>query len=368
VTRAVDVVVVGAGVVGASVAYHLVARGAKVVVVDRGFAPGGGSTARATGGYRAQFGTEVNVRLSLLSRDKLRRFRDELGADPGYRPVGYLFLASDAAGLAALETARAVQRAAGFDEARPVTPEEALALSPGIRIDGVVGGVFAASDGFIVPTAILGGYLDAARRLGAEVIVDAPVTALPKDGERIIAVDTPRGRIACGHVVNAAGAWAADVARLAGVALPVTPEVRHVLPTVGPGRLRADDPMTIFVDDGFHFRLRDGRALLLRPGPVERIEPAARARVPALDGVAVDRAGAWSGFYEMSPDHHAIIGAVGNLVLANGSSGHGVMHSPALGQLVAEIILDGRAHSVDVRALRPQRFDEGEPVVGVGLL
>jgi sarcosine oxidase subunit beta len=184
----------------------------------------------------------------------------------------------------------------------------------------------------------------------------------------VVEVETTSGPIAAGTVVNAAGAWAGELGA------PVTPLPRHIVPAAGRGALADDHPMTIFVEDGFHFRVRDGRALLLLPGPggdawLAEVERLTRARVPALDGVRLDRGAAWSGLYEMSPDRHAVLGRVGqNLVLVNGSSGHGVMHAPALGQLAAEIVLDGAAGSLDVRALRPERFAEGDPVVGLDLL
>jgi len=366
-TATADVVVVGAGVVGASVAYHLAARGARVIVVDRGAGPGAGSTARATGGFRAQFGSAINVRLSLLARGKLERFSDEIGADPGYKRAGYLFVARSAAELEALAAARATQRSVGYDETVEVSPEEIARVQPGIRLDGVLGGSFGARDGFIKPMAILEGYLAAARRLGVSFVWDAAVTGMLRDGDRLAGVETAIAPLSSAWVVNAAGPWASEVGAMAGVAVPVEAGVRHVLPAEGMGGLDPNGPMTIFLEDGFHFRIRDGRALLLRAGSLDEIETAARARVPALDGVPVDRAAAWSGLYEDSPDGHAILGAVGNLVLANGSSGHGVMHSPALGQLVSELILDGRT-ALDIHALRPSRFAEGDITPGVGLL
>ena len=199
-----------------------------------------------------------------------------------------------------------------------------------------------------------------------------------RDGDRITAVTTRAGRIAAGHVVNATGAWAADVARLAGVDLPVTPVRRQVALTAPTTVLPSSTPMTIFAEDGFHFRVRDGRVLLLWPTDttgtdrydttfdarwLDGVVSRAHQRVPALRSVAVDRAGSWCGLYEMSPDHHAILGAapgLENFWLINGSSGHGVMHSPALGQLLAEMIT-GQAASLDARALRPTRFLEGAP-------
>src|SRR5262245_34515596 len=161
-----DAIVVGAGVVGASVAYHLAARGLRVVVIDRAAEPGAGSTGRATGGFRAQFGSMVNVRLSVLSRAKLEAFEAETGVDPGLQSHGYLFLASTGEQLDALRAALEVQRAAGFDGAGEVGVEEAARLNPAACLDGVVGGTFCATDAFIRPLQIMTGYTRAAERLG----------------------------------------------------------------------------------------------------------------------------------------------------------------------------------------------------------
>jgi sarcosine oxidase subunit beta len=179
--------------------------------------------------------------------------------------------------------------------------------------------------------------------------------------------------------VNAAGAWAAGLAGHAGVSLPVTPLRRQIAATVPCTLLPPTTPMTIFAGNGFHFRARDGRVLLLWPTPgrpgnpfdisvdrdwIDAVTAMAHRRVPVLRNVAIDVACCRAGLYEMSPDKHAILGpAPGchNLFLINGSSGHGVMHAPALGQLLAEIMSDGAASSLDVGALRPSRFAEGRP-------
>jgi sarcosine oxidase subunit beta len=371
-----DVAIVGAGIVGASVAWHLRQLGVKqVVLLEREAAAGLGSTGRATGGFRAQYATEINVRLSLLSRDKLRRFRDEVGEDPGYLPAGYLFLASTQEQLDVLRAAQAVQQAAGLQDARILIREEIAQVNPHLRSDDLVGAAFCPSDGFVRPLQILGGYLK-----GADIRFGARVTGLRRSGSRIDAVELADGTsLSCGSVVDAAGAWASEVARLAGVDLPVAPLRRQVACTVETAALPAGMPLTIWVEDGFHLRVRDGRVLLLWPTPgdprdaystavepewLDQVRRLTDARVPPLRGVPIDAGRSWAGLYEMSPDQHAILGAAPaceNLYFANGSSGHGVMHAPALGQLLAEIIVYGGARSLDVRALRPSRFVEGEP-------
>jgi sarcosine oxidase subunit beta len=385
--RSVEVVVVGAGVVGASVAYHLAVRGCEsIIVLEREAAPGLGSTGKATGGFRAQFSSETNVRLSLLAREKLLCFEEELGVDPGYRPCGYLFLAESEAQLGALREAQSVQRAAGLDEAREVGLTEIQEINPAVRLDGLVGGVLCPTDGFLRPMEILRGYVAGAERLGVRFEYGTGCEGFELDGSRISAVRTPEGDLAAGSVVNAAGAWAASVAREAGLDLPVVPLRRQAAITEPFDVLPEDMPMTIFAGDWFHLRVRDGRVMLLLPDEpdvsdpfdqsleevwIESVIETARSRVPCLEGAAIDREGCWAGLYEMSPDGHALLGRAPeteNLYLANGSSGHGVMHAPALGHLLAEIILDGNTSTPEAHALRPSRFAENKPNLAPTLL
>lgn len=358
-----DVAIIGAGVVGCSIAWHLANAGCRnVVVIDRAPSFGGGSTPRATGGFRAQFSSEINVRLSLLAREKLRRFKDEVGADPGYAPHGYLFLARSEQALAQLRDAQCVQQACGLAEARMVSAEEARALSPAIDDDAIVGGTFCPTDGFIRAMQILRGYSDAASRLGVRFEFVNEVAAL-RD-------------IRAGTIVNAAGAWASTL----GIDIPVAPLRRQVASTIPTDVLPPTTPMTVWVDDGFHFRVRDGRVLLLWPDAppigfditfndawLEPLQRFTRERTPMLSDVPIDRAECWAGLYEMTPDKHPIVGRVGNVVFANGFCGHGVMHAPAIGQLVAELVM-GATPSIDITPLRPSRFAEGQPIVASSLL
>ncbi|MET0624563.1 MAG: FAD-dependent oxidoreductase [Pyrinomonadaceae bacterium] len=387
--RTAETVIVGGGVVGASVAYHLAARGVRdVLVLERGARPGEGSTGRATGGFRAQFGTEVNVRLSLLSREKLLRFEDETGVDPGFRQRGYLFIATNEDELQALVSAQSVQHACGLPEARAVTAEEVARLNPALSSEGIAGGVYCPADGFVRPLEIMRGYAEAAARLGARFEYGVAVEGFEAEARgRVGTLRTSDGEVSAGVVVNAAGAWAAEVGRLAGVEIPVTPLRRQVAVTRPTTLLPEEMPMSIYAGDGFHLRVRDGRVLLLWPDEprggsdpfgasvdeewLAAVVSKAHARVPCLGAAEIDRAACWAGLYEMSPDRHALLGrapGLENFYLANGSSGHGVMHAPALGQLLAEQILDGDAHTLDVHALRPARFAEGEPNAGPSLL
>ncbi|HEY2028354.1 MAG TPA: FAD-binding oxidoreductase [Myxococcales bacterium] len=376
-----DVVIVGAGVVGASVAFHLAQLGVRdVLLLDRGQGPGEGSTGRATGGFRAQYGTAVNVRLSLLAREELLRFREMTGVDPGYEERGYLWLAQSEATLVVLREALEVQKSAGLREARMVSANEVPRLNPHLGGE-LAGAAFCPIDGFIRPLEILRGYLG-----GRQVRFGSEVVALHKRGACIESAVLASGEeVSAAAFVDAGGAWASQVARLAGVEVPVVPLRRQVLPTAPTSALPSTLPMTIWVGDGFHYRVRDGRVLLLLPTPgdaqdafstavepsfIAKVTQLAHERVPALRQVATVPREAWGGLYEMSPDRHAILGrAQGceNLWLANGSSGHGVMHAPALGLLLAEMIA-GKPPSLDAHALRPSRFAEGQPNIAPELL
>lgn len=385
--QSAEIVIVGAGVVGASVAYHLARGGCRdVLVIERHADAWQGSTGRATGGFRAQFSTRINVELSLLAREKLLRFGEELGCDAGYRPCGYLFVARDESQLDALRDAQRLQKSCGLDEAAMLDAQAVGRINPRINHDGVRGGAFCPTDGFIQPRQIQRAYTENAARLGVRFEFGAPLMNLKLEQGRIVSVETPRGKIATRYVVNAAGAWAAEALQQAGANLPVVPMRRQVAVTHPSQLLPEEMPMTIFVEDGFHLRVRDGRVLLLWPDNAPMSDPfstdvtdewlaevvvRAHARVPVLRRATIDRGKCWAGLYEMSPDRHALLGQsaeIENLFLANGSSGHGVMHAPALGQLLAEIMLDGRAHTLDVRALRPSRFAEGESNVSCDFL
>jgi sarcosine oxidase subunit beta len=248
-----------------------------------------------------------------------------------------------------------------------------------VEYPAVIGGAFCSTDGFIAPLKILEGYQTAAMRSGVRCLYDCRPLKFHKEADRITGVLTTQGVVSCGAVVNAAGAWANEVAKLAGLEIPVQPLKRQVAITEPTGVLPEDMPMTIFVGDGFHLRVRNGRVLFLWPDHHEslneydtdvsdewiaQVSERAHARLPVLRSVAIDRANCWAGLYEMTPDKHALLGPAPefkNFYLINGSSGHGVMHSPALGQLLSEIVTEGKALTLDVSALRPTRFAEGHP-------
>lgn len=351
-----DIVVLGAGVIGSSVAYHLARRGCDVLVLDRAPDFGGGSTAKATGGFRAQFDNETEVRLSLRSREKLIAFPEEIGCDSGYRPRGYLFLACNDDDLTLLRDAQRVQHACGMTDSRMISAEEARELNPAIGDATVIGGSFCPTDGFVRPMSILHGYADAAKRLGARFEFDVEHRGFVMDGDRAIAAKMSKGDVHARVFINAMGAWSGA---------PVVALRRNIAATVATDILKEEMPMTIWAGDWYHLRVRDGRVLLLWPDdpPYEHwlawVLRLTHERVPCLANVAIDAL--WSGFYEMTPDGRALLGLsprFSNLYLATGCSGHGVMHAPALGELMAEMVVDGKT-SMDVSALRPDRWNAG---------
>jgi sarcosine oxidase, subunit beta len=382
-----EVAIVGGGVIGASIAWHLARAGVKeIVIVDRAKRPGEGSTGKATGGFRAQFATSINVRLSLMARDALLRFKNEHGVDPGYQQVGYLWLASSESEMESIRAAQRIQKAEGLAEVRELAHSDIAAINPLVLTDDLVGGAFCPTDGYIRPLEILSGYLESAANLGVRVLWGAECTGMLRDTKgRITRVETTEGDVDVDTVVNAAGPWAARIASMAGVSLPVTALRRQAAFTEPCAEIPADMPMTIFMPSGFHIRARDGRALICWPNPTEPGEPdqlvadatwidavtaMARSRVPLLRDVDVDRSLCYAGLYEMSPDDHALIGRMpdcGNMYFANGSSGHGVMHSPAIGAIVADMIV-GNEPQLDVTELRPSRFAENQPIAAAELI
>jgi sarcosine oxidase subunit beta len=380
-----DVAVIGGGIVGASVAWHLVEAGCRdVVILERESQPGRGSTGRSMGGVRAQFAHEADVKMSLYSIPFLRDFEQITGHPSGYRPQGYLFLATAPRHLELLERNLARQRAAGLKEARPVTREEALAMVPQLRADDLLGGSFCPIDGFVDPHSVLTGFTQSAVKRGAALIRDAEVTAIDLDARGVCGVRTARGAIATRTVINAAGPWAAQVARLAGVHLPVQPLRRMLVPTEPFDKVPHDAPMTVDLSTGWHFRPEGAGFLFAWNDPsetpgfktevdrrfIERILTLAAARVPVFAAAEVNPSRAWAGLYEMTPDHHPILGPgpVPGLYFANGFSGHGVMHSPATGKILADLILTGATGLIDARVFDYARFVEGRLIRETGVL
>jgi len=403
-TETADVVIIGSGIVGSSVAYHLAEQGCtNVLVIEREAHQGKGSTGKSMGGVRAQFATPVNILMSRYSIDFFSKFEEVVGHPADYRPHGYLFCATNEKHLEYLETNRARQIALGVSNVEFVSRADIAKHVPQLRVDDVLGGTYCPTDGFVDPHSVMMGFMLNARERGVRLWLDTEVTGIETDpsigsarispsgsagvspARRISGVNTTRDFVSSPIVVNAAGPWAAQVAELAGVELPVAPLRRQLVPTEPFDKLPQRFPMVIDMSTGFHFR-REGKGILLAwndpeetPGFktefdstfVEKILTRAADRVPCLAEAEVNPRRAWAGLYEMTPDHHSIIGPAPNiegLFFVNGFSGHGVMHSPASGRVTADLILQGNSELIETSQLSFSRFAEGRLLKETALL
>ncbi|MGB8978150.1 MAG: FAD-dependent oxidoreductase, partial [Terriglobales bacterium] len=336
-----DVVLIGGGIVASSIAYHLVSAGCKnVLVLERETAQGKGSTGKSMGGVRAQFSTPVNIQMSLYSIPFYASFEERLGYPCDYRPQGYLFCATSDKHLAYLRANYEKQIAMGLKNARLIGGDEIRAMFPQMRGDDIVGGSFCSTDGFVDPYSAMIGFMTWASDHGATLWKNAMVQSITRDDAFHIA--TTRGTISTPTVVNCAGAWSAEIARMVGITLPVEPLRRMLVPTEPFDQFPHTAPMIIDMSNGFHFR-PESRGFLLawndpeetpgyktefEPSFIEKILTRAADRVPVFENVAVNPKRAWAGLYEMTPDHHPILGEspeVPGFFFANGFSGHGVM-------------------------------------------
>ncbi len=372
------VVIIGGGIVGSSIAWHLMEAGCKnVLVIEREISQGKGSTGKSMGGVRAQFSTSVNIQMSLFSIPFYAAFDERLGHPAGYRPQGYLFAATKQSHLDYLHANFERQTTLGLKTARLLAAGEIKSMLPLLRSDDILGGSFCSTDGFVDPYSAMNGFMASAIEHGAMLWKKTDVTGISQDAKGISGVETSRGHVATRTVVNAAGAWAAQVAKFVGVDLPVEPMRRMLVPSEPFEDFPQSAPMIIDMSNGFHFR-PEGRGFLMawndpeettgyntdfEPAFVEKVLTFAADRVPIFENLPVNPKKAWAGLYEMSPDHHAILGpvrAVPGLFLANGFSGHGVMHAPATGKILSDLILTGKTEIVaDVEVLNFDRFDQG---------
>lgn len=379
-----DVVIIGAGVVGISIAYHLAKAGhPDVTVLERDYI-GSGSTEKCPGGVRQQFATEANIRLSMESVHFFQRFLEETGHPADFRQRGYLMLATGPEEMAAFRESVALQRRLGL-KVDLISPAEAASLVPALNTESVRGGTFCATDGYADPYSVVSGFASAARGMGVSIVEDTEVTGLLAAGGRVRGVLTASGRMEASAVIDAAGPYAGVVAAMAGVELPVSPVRRHVFITEPvfnrAGRVgklgRADLPMVVDFRTGFWFRPEGACIIFGMRNPdqppgfeldvdwsflTDRLADAARHRLPALDDTGITRAQA--GLHADTPDRTAIIGqapGARGLFLACGFSGHGFMHAPAVGRLVADLVAGKREALREAEPFRPDRFRGGAP-------
>jgi len=374
--KVADVVIIGGGIIGLSIAYHLGQRKAgRIVLLEKGQL-GEGSTSRCVGGIRSQFSTEINIRFSLESMKTFERFEEEFGINPEFRKIGYLFLATTTSEMEVFKENIKLQK--GFHI--PVEWMDADAIRkqwPYLKMDDILGGTFCARDGYAGPSEVLSGFVGGAKRAGVKIYEGTEAKEILVDQGRVMGVRTSEGEISSPVVVNAGGPYASLVAEMAGLHIPVKPLRRQVFVTAPFHLTDRIFPLTIDFHRGWYFRQEvDG---LLLSGPLD-MEPSfntstdyealveasenAIYRVPALEKAQIARG--WAGLYEISPDNHAILGKVSCLegfILANGFSGHGFQHSPAVGKVISELIIEGKATTIDISSLSIDRFERGNLIL-----
>jgi sarcosine oxidase subunit beta len=370
-----SIVIIGGGVVGCAIAYHLAKRGAgrEVIVLEK-HRVASGTTAASVGGIRCQFSTEVNIRLSLESVAFWRRFEEEMGgASAGYHEMGYLFLAQTEGEREIFRRNVSLQNDLGV-RSQLLEPDEAERLVPGMNVNDLTAAAYHATDGRASPHEATHAYAARARDGGVRFVEGCAVTAIDTAGGRVRSVSTADATFHVDRCVIAAGPWSAAVGALAGVDLPVTPFRREIFVTEPLDGLPARFPFVIDLHAGWYF-IREGDGILMagrkdaRPSYDCYVDRSSLAvvgefavhRHPAFARARFGRR-SWSGLYEVSPDDHAILGAVpgvGGLYVACGFSGHGFQHSPATGRLLAELLTDGRATGIDITSLGLDRFRTG---------
>jgi sarcosine oxidase subunit beta len=370
--RRAGVVVVGGGVIGTSIAFHLAEAGVPDVLLVERDALASGSTGKAAGGVRAQFSDPLNIQLGARSLEAFAAFGSRLGHEIDFRRVGYLFLLSRPEDVTTFERSIELQHQLGVPS-RLLDPAEARRLSPAVDTGGLLAAAFSPDDGLATPEAVVQGYAAGARRHGARIETGCELLEVRLAGEEIAAVVTARGVVETPAVICAAGAWSARVGEMVGVELPVTPSRRQVVLTEPVPGLPERFPMTIDMESTFYFH-REGPGLLMGmsledepPGFnlerddawIPRLAEAVARRAPSLADVGVARG--WAGLYEVTPDHNALIGEArrpARFLYATGFSGHGFLQGPAVGEVVRDLFF-GHPPPVDVAPLSVDRFNLG---------
>jgi len=367
-SKKADAVIVGAGIMGASCAYRLSERGLKVAILEAQPSPAMGSTGRSVAGVRVQFTEEVNIRLSWDSIQEYQHFQELYGEDVGYRPIGYLLLVPPERLAVHMDGVRLQERIGVPVQVLPVEKAQNLVQFDPTDIASIT---YGPADGIVDPHLVTFAYLRLAKEQGALLHLETPLTRAHRVGNSW-RVETSRGTFETDYLVNAAGAWAGEVATRAGLEVPIHP-VRRMVFATAPASWHHSYPLTIDLKSGFYLRSEGKRILFGRsnldepPGFTEGmdwdwLEPTLQVgveRFPWLAEIGLDRQACWWGYYEVTPDHNPILGrlpAVENWINVAGFSGHGVQQAPMVGRLIAEEIVLGKAQSVNIDPLRFDRL------------
>src|SRR4030067_618428 len=373
IPKTAGIIIIGGGVMGASTAYHLAARGQhNILILEKEDFFGTGATGRCAGGVRYQFGTKINIRLSIESLPMLERFKEEIGQAVDYRKIGYLFLLTHQEEVTVFKRNVELQNRLGA-QTEWLSGDEIRKRLPMMCLNDVIAGSYNPKDGLVDPNSVVMGYIGAAQRLGCKAFCSIPVTGIQLQSCRVVGVETSNQSISAPIVVDATGPWAGLTSQLAGIHVPVIPIRRQWLTTTALPDLSPDFPFVIDFAQSLYFHPEGLGLLTGMSNPLE---------VPGFDqtidldwelvhmGAAINRlqlleraglASHMAGLYEVTPDAHPIFGktAVDGYFIVTGFSGHGFMHGPIAGKLMSEIILDGKATTLDISMLDLARFTEG---------
>jgi sarcosine oxidase subunit beta len=375
--RSPEVLIVGGGAIGCAIAWKLAERGQRdILLIDRGWL-GDGSSNKAAGGIRAQFSTEINIRFTQLSEDYFRHAPELLGADIGYDEAGYIFLARSAQQAETFRANVELQRSLGVD-VDWLTPDDLERGWPYLHLDGVHAGTFGRTDAIFDQVRFMDALAARARDAGVTVREGVEVTGLRLRDGHVTGVDTVDGPIEAGTTILAAGVWSVPLGRTVGLDLPVAGLRREIYTVADVPGLPERMPFIADFDRGTYVRREQGGVGFRIAGMIapsdnadptldltpDRVREAIGWAAEVLPQLGEPRAtGGWAGLTEITPDHHALLGPVpgmDGLIVATGFSGHGVMHAPATGLVIAELLLDGQATSIDISSLSPTRFQEGK--------
>jgi len=361
---------------GASAAYHFASRGTRnLVLLEKETLFGQGSTGRCAGGVRYQFGTEINVKLSIASLPMLERFKEEIGQEIDYRKCGYLFVLTNEKDAKVFQHNVDMQHSLGVPT-EWLSRDEIHKRLPMMQFEDAIAGTFNQSDGLVDPNSVVMGYISAAQKMGAKTFNDAAVTGIRVSENKVEGVETTRGFIKTRTVINVAGPWAGHVGQMAGANIPIIPIRRQMFTTNLIKEIPKGFPFVIDFAKSLYFH-REGEGLLIgmsnqgeKPGFDQSVDEdfelinleTAITRMPLLENAS--RASHWAGLYEVTPDAHPIFGKTGidGFYVCAGFSGHGFMHGPISGKLMSELILDGSFSSMDVSMLDLARFEEGRSI------
>ncbi|OGC76091.1 MAG: hypothetical protein A2145_02830 [candidate division Zixibacteria bacterium RBG_16_40_9] len=369
-----EIVIIGAGIVGSSIAYNLAKKGCKeVVVLEKEPYFAAWSTGKAAGGIRAQFSNEINIKISLWSENILEKFAQEMECDAFYDQVGNLFLLSKEEDWETFKQNAELQKQLGLP-VHLLTPEEVNKLVPELKTDDLLGATFCKKDGLVDPYEFCMGYINQAKKLGVAIEMETTVVGIGLNNGKINKVKTDKGDMEAKIVVNAAGAFAAQIGKMVRVDIPVYPIKRQITTTAPLDYVKPNFPMVVDFTSGLYMHKESGGLLLgwadkntkagydlaVDPDYTDQILMKALYRMPILENAQISSS--WAGLYETTPDNNAILGNVPEVegfYLANGFSGHGVMHAPAVGILISELILEGKT-SLDISELSLERFRKRE--------